>query len=48
MTIPKDAPHVANAYQFLNYILDPHVVANISNTIAFANANRAATSLLDA
>jgi putrescine transport system substrate-binding protein len=48
MTIPKDAPHVANAYQFLNYILDPHVVANISNTIAFANANMAATPLLDA
>jgi putrescine transport system substrate-binding protein len=48
MTIPKDAPHVTNAYQFLNYILDPHVVANISNTIAFANANMAATPLLDA
>jgi putrescine transport system substrate-binding protein len=47
MTIPKDAPHLANAYRFLNYILDPHVMANISNTIAFANANRAATSLLD-
>ena len=48
MAIPKDAPHVANAYQFLNYILDPQVVANISNTIGYANANRAATSLLDA
>ncbi|MEA3107146.1 MAG: putrescine transport system substrate-binding protein [Gammaproteobacteria bacterium] len=47
MTIPKDAPHLANAYRFLNYILDPHVISNISNTIAFANANRAATSLLD-
>jgi putrescine transport system substrate-binding protein len=48
MTIPKDAPHLANAYRFLNYILDPHVVANISNTTAFANANRASTPLLDA
>jgi putrescine transport system substrate-binding protein len=47
MTIPKDAPHLANAYRFLNYILDPHVISNISNTIAFANANRAATSFLD-
>jgi len=48
MTIPKDAPHVANAYLFLNYLMDPHVIANISNSIGYANANIAATSLLDA
>jgi spermidine/putrescine-binding protein len=48
MTVPKDAPHVANAYVFLNYLMDPHVIANISNSIGYANANIAATSLLDA
>lgn len=48
MTIPKDAPHMANAYLFLNYLLDPQVIANISNVIGFANANQAATPLLDA
>ncbi len=47
MAVPKDAPHVANAYRFLNHLLDPHVIANISNTIGFANANKAATALLD-
>src|SRR5579859_2897788 len=48
MTIPKDAPHVANAYLFLNYMMDPHVIANISSSIGYANANIAATSLVDA
>jgi putrescine transport system substrate-binding protein len=47
MAVPKDAPHVANAHQFLNYLMDPHVIAGISNTIGFANANKAATPLLD-
>jgi len=28
--------------------MDPHVIANISNFIGFANANLAATPLLDA
>jgi putrescine transport system substrate-binding protein len=48
MTVPKDAPHVANAYLFLNYLMDPPVIANVSNVIGFANANKAATPLLDA
>jgi putrescine transport system substrate-binding protein len=48
MTIPKDAPHAANAYLFLNYMMDPHVIANISSSIGYANANIAATSLVDA
>jgi putrescine transport system substrate-binding protein len=48
LAIPKDAPHVANAYLLINYLMNPQVVANISNTIGFANANLAATPLLDA
>jgi len=48
LTIPKDAPHAANAYLLINYLMDPHVIANISNFIGFANANLAATPLLDA
>jgi putrescine transport system substrate-binding protein len=48
MTIPRDAPHVANAYLFLNYLMEPHVIANISRSIGYANANMAATPLLDA
>jgi putrescine transport system substrate-binding protein len=48
MTVPKDAPHLANAYLFLNYLMDPPVIAHVSNVIGFANANKAATPLLDA
>jgi len=48
LAIPKDAPHVANAYLLINYLLDPQVIANISNAIGYANASLAATHLLDA
>ncbi len=48
LAIPKDAPHVANAYLLINYLMNPQVAANISNAIGFANANLAATPLLDA
>jgi len=48
MTIPRDAPHAENAYRFLDYMMDPKVIANISNAIGFANANRMATPYLDA
>ncbi len=47
LAIPRDAPHVANAHLFINYLMDPHVIANISNSIGYANANLAATPLLD-
>jgi putrescine transport system substrate-binding protein len=47
LAIPKDAVHVDNAHKFINYMMDPHVAANISNFIGFANANLAATPLLD-
>jgi putrescine transport system substrate-binding protein len=47
LAIPRDAPNVANAHLFINYLMDPHVIAKISNFIGFANANSAATPLLD-
>jgi putrescine transport system substrate-binding protein len=47
LAIPKDAVHVDNAHKFINYMMDPHVAANISNFIGFANANLAATPFLD-
>ena len=48
LAMPRDAPNVSNAYLFINYLLDPHVMADISDAIGFANANTAATPLLDA
>lgn len=46
--IPADAPNVANAHAFIQYLLQPQVMAEISNYIRYANANRQATALLDA
>ena len=47
MLIPADAPHVGNAYLFMDYILRPEVIAAISNYIFYANANRSSMALLD-
>jgi putrescine transport system substrate-binding protein len=47
MLIPSDAPHPDNAHTFINYLLQPQVIAAISNEVAYANANRAATDLVD-
>ncbi|MGB7930940.1 MAG: polyamine ABC transporter substrate-binding protein [Gammaproteobacteria bacterium] len=47
MAIPTDAPHTDNAYAFINYLLKPDVIATISNEVTYANANRAATGLID-
>ena len=46
--IPVDAPHPHNAHLFLNYLMRPQVVADISNYIFYANANLAATELVNA
>jgi len=48
LSIPKDAPHVANAHAFINYLMDPKVIADITNFVGYANANFAATPLIDA
>lgn len=48
MAIPKDAPNPEAAHQFINYLLEPKVIADISNYVAYANANSAATALVDA
>jgi putrescine transport system substrate-binding protein len=42
LTIPSDAKHVDNAHQFINYLMDPQVAANNSNTVNYANGNAAA------
>jgi putrescine transport system substrate-binding protein len=47
MAIPKDAPHVEAAHAFIDYLLRPEVIADITNYVAYANANRDATALVD-
>ncbi|WP_240535362.1 polyamine ABC transporter substrate-binding protein [Rhizobium freirei] len=41
MAIPADAPHVAEAHAFLNYIMKPEVIAKASDFVAYANGNKA-------
>jgi len=38
-TIPKDAPNVDNAHKFINYLLDPEVIAKCTNFTNYAHAN---------
>jgi len=45
--IPVDAPHIDEAYEFLNFILKPTTIAAITNDIFYGNDNRAADSLVN-
>ncbi len=47
MAIPKDAPNPAAAHAYIAYILDPKVVAEISNFVFYANPNSDSTPFLD-
>jgi len=42
VVMPKSAPHEKNGYSYMNYLLTPQVIANISNSIHYANPNSAA------
>ena len=46
LAIPKDSPNPDSAYTFMNYMMDPQVIANISNFKRYANANAASESLV--
>ncbi|MFE1816247.1 extracellular solute-binding protein [Metapseudomonas otitidis] len=48
LAIPKDAQNVEQAHAFLNYLLQPEVVAPISDHVAYANPNQAADALTSA
>lgn len=47
MCIPSDAGNVENAYTFLDFMLRPDVIAGCTNYTWYANANAAATALVD-
>jgi spermidine/putrescine-binding protein len=42
MAIPKGAPHPKNAEQFMNYILEPKVGAELTNFVNYGSPNKAA------
>ncbi len=38
LAVPKDAPHPQLAMQFINFVLQPSVIAGITNTVQYPNA----------
>ncbi|MBS3648448.1 polyamine ABC transporter substrate-binding protein [Pseudaminobacter sp. 19-2017] len=47
MAIPADAPHVAEALEFMNYMMKPEVSAKASNYVFYASGNKAAQQFID-
>ena len=47
MAIPKTAKHPKNAHLFLNFLMRPEVIAEISNYVSYPNPNSASTGMLD-
>jgi putrescine transport system substrate-binding protein len=46
LAIPADAPHPDNAHKFIDYIMQPEVVAAITDYVFYANPNLAATEFV--
>lgn len=46
LAIPKDAKNINEVYQFINYLLEPKVIAEISNDIFYPDANIKSKSFL--
>ncbi len=47
LAIPEDAPHVANALAFIDFLSRPDIAAMNTNYVWYANANTKATPLVD-
>jgi putrescine transport system substrate-binding protein len=45
--MPADAANIENGYRFMDYMLRPEVVAKCTDFTGYANANKAATALVD-
>jgi putrescine transport system substrate-binding protein len=47
LAIPKDAPHVAEAYALVDYLMKPEVAAKNSNFVSYANGIVTSQPLID-
>ena len=48
LAIPKDAQNVKEAHAFINYLLQPEVIAKVSDYVGYANPNPKAGELMKA
>ncbi len=47
LAIPKDASNLKEAHAFINYLLKPEVIAQVSDYVGYANPNPKAGDLMD-
>ncbi len=47
MAIPVDAPNPDAAHQFINFVMQPEIAADITNYVWYASANEAALPMVD-
>ncbi len=47
LAIPADARNVDNAHRFIDFLMRPEVIAEVTEYVKYANANQAATPLVD-
>ena len=47
MCIPADSPRKDNAHAFINYLMDPEVIAKCTNFTNYANGNLASKAFID-
>jgi putrescine transport system substrate-binding protein len=47
IAVPADATNVDSAYAFMNFLMKPDIMAEITNEVQFPNGNAAATPLVD-
>lgn len=47
MCIPADSPRKDNAHKFINYLMEPEVIAKCTNYTNYANANLASKAFVD-
>jgi len=48
LAIPNDAPHPENALAFINYLLEPEVIAAVTNYVFYANPNAKSLEFVEA
>ncbi len=48
LAIPAGAENAENAHRFIDFLMRPDVIADITNYVAYANANTASRAMLDA
>ena len=47
LAIPKDATNIKEAHAFINYLLQPEVIAQVSDYVGYANPNPGSDALME-